>query len=116
MLTRFKCRDFIITTKRWWIVITHTMGWLKFWALVLLCLAFLASVTECKKTKKKKSASGKKKKVDMNGSVDSGTLKCLVCRSVVEEFESAIYMVDPNKIVDGGYHFREVCILFHIIN
>ena len=44
----------------------------------------------------------------MNGSVDSSTLKCLVCRSVVEEFESAIYMVDPKKIIDGGYHFREV--------
>ena len=85
------------------------MGWLKFWGFALLCLAFLASVTECKKTKKKKS-SVKKKKVDMNGSVDSSTLKCLVCRSVVEEFESAIYMVDPKKIVDGGYHFREVLI------
>merc|ERR1712183_725436 len=84
-----------------------TMVWLKFWVLALLCLAFLASVTECKKTKKKKSAPGKKKKVDMNGSVDSSTLKCLVCRSVAEEFESAIYMVDPKKIVDGGYHFRE---------
>jgi len=68
-------------------------------AFTLFAVISLAIVHEsqAKKTKKKsKAASGK------NKGFDSKTLKCLVCRAVVDEFESAIYKVDPKKMVEGG--------------
>merc|ERR1719322_1688587 len=51
--------------------------------------------SQAKKSKKKAKSNG-------NKGFDSTTLKCLVCRAVVDEFESAIYKVDPKKVVEGG--------------
>ena len=53
----------------------------------LLAVIFLSQETLAgsKKTKKKTKSSNK--------GFDSKTLKCLVCRAVVDEFEAAIYKV-----------------------
>ena len=48
--------------------------------------------------KKKKSKKGGKSEVKF----DSKTLKCLVCRAVVNEFAWAVLRVDPKKMTDTG--------------
>lgn len=62
----------------------------------LLAVIFLSQETLAgsKKTKKKTKSSNK--------GFDSKTLKCLVCRAVVDEFEAAIHKVDPKKVVEAG--------------
>jgi len=67
--------------------------------LAVICLGLLvvSPGVESKKSKKKKT-----KKSELEKGFDSQTLKCLVCRSIVEEFEAAIYKIDPKKVVEGG--------------
>jgi len=46
---------------------------------------------------------GKKKKASKKENLfDSKTLNCLVCKSLVEEIEAAIFKVDPSKKVEVG--------------
>ena len=61
--------------------------------LAVICLGLLVASpgVESKKSKKKKT-----KKSELEKGFDSQTLKCLVCRSIVEEFEAAIYKVSDN--------------------
>ena len=51
---------------------------------------------------KKKKKSAKKQPVDDSKMFDSKTLKCLVCQNLVNEFEAAIFKVDPKKVIDTG--------------
>jgi hypothetical protein len=44
----------------------------------------------------------KKKKAKKENLFDSKTLKCLVCKSLVEEIEAEIFKVDPSKKVEVG--------------
>ena len=66
--------------------------------LAVICLGLLVMVAipgvESKKSKKKKTS----KRAELEKGFDSQTLKCLVCRSIVEEFETAIYKVSDNWI------------------
>jgi len=63
-------------------------------AFVFLVLSPQESLAK-KKTKKAKKAAA---------AFDSKTLKCLICRAVVSEYEAAILKVDPKKVVDSGSH------------
>lgn len=64
---------------------------------------FLASdVFAAEKVKKKKSKKSEPKNVPDSKMFDSATMKCLVCRSVIDEFRSEIYKVDPNKMIETG--------------
>jgi len=51
---------------------------------------------------KKKKKSKSKAPQDDSKMFDSKTLKCLVCKNVVDEFEAAIWRVDPKKMIDTG--------------
>ena len=72
---------------------------------VIVSLFFVVfAMTNAEKVKKK-NKNGKKtdsRKLPDSKMFDSSTLKCLVCRSLVDEFESEIYRVDPKKMVDTG--------------
>ena len=52
--------------------------------------------------KKKKKSTKKESVVDDSKMFDSKTLKCLVCQNLVNEFEAAIFKVDPKKVIDTG--------------
>ena len=72
--------------------------------LIISLFLIVFVMTNCEKVKKK-SKNGKKadgKKLPDSKMFDSLTLKCLVCRSLVDEFESEIYRVDPKKMIDTG--------------
>jgi len=58
----------------------------------LTCFILLATLSQAKKKKKSKK----------ENLFDSKTLKCLVCKSLVEEIEASIYKVDPSKKVEVG--------------
>ena len=49
-----------------------------------------------KKKKKSKAAPNDSKMFD------SKTLRCLVCRNLINEFEAAIWKIDPKKVIDTG--------------
>jgi hypothetical protein len=74
--------------------------------LSIFLVAFLVTDTchGAEKSKKKKSnkKSDSSKKVPDSKMFDSSTLKCLVCRAIVDEFKSEIYKVDPKKMIDTG--------------
>merc|ERR1711894_467170 len=73
---------------------------------VFLLIANLDNVQAGKKKKKTKSKKNKMTPEEVlkqdQGLFDSKTLKCLVCKNVIDEFEAAIYKVDPKKMVDTG--------------
>ena len=72
---------------------------------VFLLIANLDNVQAGKKKKKNKSKTKKtpEEVLKQDQSLfDSKTLKCLVCKNVIDEFEAAIYKVDPKKMVDTG--------------
>ena len=52
--------------------------------------------------KKKKKSKGKANLKDDTKMFDSKTLKCLVCKNVIDELEAAIYKIDPKKVIDTG--------------
>lgn len=60
---------------------------------------FVFNFQEIQAKKKKKTT---KPPQDDSKMFDSKTLKCLVCKNVVEEFEAAIWKVDPKKMIDTG--------------
>ena len=60
----------------------------------LALMALLPTASAKKKAKKSKKVK--------EGPFDSKTLKCLVCKAVVSEFEAAIFKVDPKKVIDSG--------------
>lgn len=64
--------------------------------LLISCLFVIFSLTDGGKKKKKSNTAGKE------NLFDSKTLNCLVCKSLVEEIEAAIFKVDPNKKVETG--------------
>ena len=70
----------------------------------LVCLSFVflafmaTSGVDAKKKKKSKVAAP----VDDAKMFDSKTLKCLVCRNLMNEFDAAIYKIDPKKVIDTG--------------
>merc|ERR1712241_753813 len=68
--------------------------------LVFLVILLLTSNVMAKK--KKKSKNSKKDVKDDTKMFDSKTLKCLVCKNLVNEFEAAIFKVDPKKVIDTG--------------
>ena len=66
----------------------------------VICLAFLPTGSFAGKKKKKNTK--KTAKAKGNGGFDSKTLKCLVCRAAISEFEAAIFKVDPKKMINSG--------------
>jgi len=60
-------------------------------SLSFVAVFLLSSTSEAKKKKKKAEPI-----------FDSKTLKCLVCKSLVEEIEAEIFKVDPSKKVEYG--------------
>jgi len=64
---------------------------------VFLCLA--VNTEAAKKKKKTKKSSAPK---DDSKMFDPKTLKCLVCQNVIQEFEAAIWRIDPKKMIDTG--------------
>merc|ERR1712018_498474 len=53
--------------------------------------------------KKKKKSKSKTTQLEKDTKMfDSKTLKCLVCKNVIDEFEAAIYKIDPKKVIDTG--------------
>eukprot|EP00095_Tigriopus_kingsejongensis_P009227 maker-scaffold851_size88925-snap-gene-0.21 protein:Tk09227 transcript:maker-scaffold851_size88925-snap-gene-0.21-mRNA-1 annotation:"canopy homolog 2 precursor" len=69
--------------------------------LIVGLVCSLVSPIEGAKGKKKKNKSKGKSSSEPN-LFNSKTLKCLVCQSLMDEFASAIYKVDPKKMVDTG--------------
>ncbi len=61
----------------------------------IICVCFSSAF--CKDGKKKKESTPKSKDI-----FDSATIKCLVCKSVVDEFKYSIAKVDPKKMVESG--------------
>ena len=74
---------------------------------VFLCLA--VNTEAAKKKKKSKKSSAPK---DDSKMFDPKTLKCLVCQNVIQEFEAAIWRIDPKKMIDTGT-FRSVHLVRH---
>ena len=74
---------------------------------VFLCLA--VNTEAAKKKKKSKKSSAPK---DDSKMFDPKTLKCLVCQNVIQEFEAAIWRIDPKKMIDTGT-FRSVRLVRH---
>ena len=70
--------------------------------LVILLLIFMNLETIHAGKKKKKSKNSKKDVKDDTKMFDSKTLKCLVCKNLIDEFEAAIFKVDPKKMIDTG--------------
>ena len=76
--------------------------------LSFLLVAFLISdVAGAEKAKKKSGKKSKKAETEAqkppeSKMFDSATLKCLVCRSVLDEFRAEIFKVDPKKMIDTG--------------
>jgi hypothetical protein len=71
--------------------------------LLLLVAALITDVSAAEKAKKKVSKKSKKSEpLPESKMFDSATLKCLVCRSVIEEFRAEIFKVDPKKMIDTG--------------
>jgi hypothetical protein len=71
--------------------------------LLLLVAALISDVSAAEKAKKKVSKKSKKSEpLPESKMFDSATLKCLVCRSVIEEFRAEIFKVDPKKMIDTG--------------
>ena len=52
--------------------------------------------------KKKKANNNKETVIDDTKMFDSKTLKCLVCKNLIDELEATIYKVDPKKMIDTG--------------
>lgn len=69
--------------------------------LSLLAVVFLANSVNAGKKKKKAPAKGPSFSDDTK-MFDSKTLKCLVCKNVIKEFEAAIFKIDPKKMIDTG--------------
>ncbi len=72
--------------------------------LSLFAVMFLATspdLVDAKKKKKKKSKEEDPLKKDSK-MFDSKTMQCLVCQYTIDEFEAAIYKVDPKKMIDTG--------------
>ena len=76
---------------------------------ILVVFLLIANLDNVQAGKKKKKTKSKKTKMTPEevlkqdqGLFDSKTLKCLVCKNVIDEFEAAIYKVDPKKMVDTG--------------
>ena len=76
---------------------------------ILVIFLLISNIDNVQAGKKKKKIKSKKTKMTPKevlkqdqGLFDSKTLKCLVCKNVIDEFEAAIYKVDPKKMVDTG--------------
>ena len=76
---------------------------------ILVVFLLIVNLDNVQAGKKKKKIKSKKTKMTPEevlkqdqGLFDSKTLKCLVCKNVIDEFEAAIYKVDPKKMVDTG--------------
>jgi len=76
---------------------------------ILVIFLLISNIDNVQAGKKKKKIKSKKTKMTPEevlkqdqGLFDSKTLKCLVCKNVIDEFEAAIYKVDPKKMVDTG--------------
>lgn len=67
----------------------------KFQVFLIFCI--FVSSTVGKDDKKKKVSSPKSKEL-----FDSVTIKCLVCKSVVDEFKYSIAKIDPKKMIESG--------------
>ena len=73
----------------------------------LVVAVLISDVYGAEKVKKKSAKKSKKTGTDgqkppESKMFDSATLKCLVCRSVLEEFRAEIFKVDPKKMIDTG--------------
>ena len=69
---------------------------------VLISDVYGAEKAKKKSAKKSKKAGTDAQKPPESKMFDSATLKCLVCRSVLEEFRAEIFKVDPKKMIDTG--------------
>ena len=75
---------------------------------ILVIFLLISNIDNVQAGKKKKKNKSKTKKTPEEvlkqdqSLFDSKTLKCLVCKNVIDEFEAAIYKVDPKKMVDTG--------------
>jgi len=67
---------------------------------IFLCLTLNTEVASAAKKKKKTKKSSAPK--DDSKMFDPKTLKCLVCQNVIQEFEAAIWRIDPKKMIDTG--------------
>ena len=68
---------------------------------IFICLTLNSQNVLAKKKKKSKAKSNSSLKDDTK-MFDSKTLKCLVCKNVIDELEAAIYKIDPKKVIDTG--------------
>ena len=68
---------------------------------IFVCLTLNPQNVLAKKKKKSKGKSNSSLKDDTK-MFDSKTLKCLVCKNVIDELEAAIYKIDPKKVIDTG--------------
>jgi len=70
-----------------------------FFVFLALFLSLAVNTEAAKKKKKTKKSSAPK---DDSKMFDPKTLKCLVCQNVIQEFEAAIWRIDPKKMIDTG--------------
>jgi len=70
-----------------------------FFVFLALFLSLAVTTEAAKKKKKTKKSSAPK---DDSKMFDPKTLKCLVCQNVIQEFEAAIWRIDPKKMIDTG--------------
>lgn len=68
---------------------------------LFLAVILLSNPTYAGKKKKSKSKASPASQDDSK-MFDSKTLKCLVCKNLINEFEAAIFKVDPKKMIDTG--------------
>jgi len=65
-----------------------------------LCLSLQPEAVIAGKKKKKNKKSSPPK--DDSKMFDPKTLKCLVCKNLIKEFDAAIWKIDPKKMIDTG--------------
>ena len=80
-----------------------------FFVFLAIFLSLAVNTEAAKKKKKTKKSSAPK---DDSKMFDPKTLKCLVCQNVIQEFEAAIWRIDPKKMIDTGT-FRSVRLVRH---
>jgi hypothetical protein len=71
------------------------------WVALIAMLA-VDTCSAAEKSKKKSKKAKKSEPIPDSKMFDSATLKCLVCRSVIDEFRAEILKVDPKKMIDTG--------------
>ena len=65
-----------------------------------LCLSLQPEAVIAGKKKKKNKKSSPPQ--DDSKMFDPKTLKCLVCKNLIKEFDAAIWKIDPKKMIDTG--------------